>query len=123
MEVNTNPHSVEAGMKHLVRLREENFQGYLPTCIEGILKAVDQGSYSFKQLGVTEVEVLDMAIEHINRELLSGVRYPFAISRLKSELACRKQARLGAHRPPDYAHIPTKVTSLPLREASFSQAA
>lgn len=103
MEVNINPlYTLEAGKKQLARLMEENFQGYLPTCIEDLLKATDLKFYSFEDLGITEVEALELMIDHVGKER-STLSYKFPYDYLLGQLECRKLKAFGAHRLPAYA--------------------
>lgn len=97
MKTDVNPHCKEVGKKHLQNLREERFNGYLPTCIEKLLEAVDQKKYTFEDLGTTEVEALDLMIEHVGREQLHA-RYQFPFGYLKSQLECRKHKVLASMR-------------------------
>lgn len=95
MELSIDPHSLEVGKKNLEKLKEENFQGYLPRYIEDLLKITDKKLCTFEQLGTTEIEVLDLMIMHIGKEQLT-LRYPFPYGFLKGTLECRKKKALAA---------------------------
>jgi hypothetical protein len=96
MNLAKNPQAINAGQKQLARLREEKFLGYLPTCIEDLLKATDRGLYSFEDLGTTEIKALELMIKHVGIEQLSA-RYHFPYGFIKGHLQCRISKAQAAH--------------------------
>lgn len=113
MELGVNPLSLEAGRNYLEGLKKEKFEGYLQSCIDNLLEATDRGIYCFTKLGATEVEVLDLMIWHLDREIVTH-KYPFTLLSRQTNLVCRRKRALGAHRMPEYAaaFIPRVVTDI-----------
>lgn len=95
MNLVKNPQALNAGLKQLARLREDKFLGYLPTCIEDLIKATDRGLYSYEDLGTTEIEALEMMIKHVGKEQLTA-QYHFPYGYIKGNLECRRLKALAA---------------------------
>lgn len=102
MMKNTDPLSLTAGERFVEMLREENFAGYLRRPYEDFLRAIDSNVYSFEDLGVSEVEVLDLMLVHLEKDY-EALNFPFFLGSLRTKLIERREKAYGAGRPPVWA--------------------
>ncbi len=95
----TDPQKLADGRTWLGLLRERecpNFRVFTDYIREATLK----GHYTYGELGITESEVLDLAILHAGNAAARG--YPSDMA-VKNHFVCEQQRVQGAHRLPAYA--------------------
>jgi hypothetical protein len=110
MRLLNDPQKLAEGKRWLKELRKAVCHQFR-TYTDYVREAAAQGHYTYSELGATEEEILELAIDHAGEAAKSGYPHDMAI---KSWLQCELQRVRGAHKLPVYAklHVVSK-TELP----------